>query len=223
MINPQDAALEAARIVATEAVKAVAAPAIKEAIERIKARLGNMWSDDRIGRAARILIDAEGQAIDAGFGPSPVHDRILEPLLANGSLETEPELIRRWASLLANAASWGATNKILPGYIDVLRQLTPIQAAILDWLYGRGMDKSETTSNAQIVEKFQLPVDDFALFMTDFQRLNILRATSQQFEDLRSREDIFRYVRLTTFGFYFIRACQPPSVHHAVHSPLPED
>jgi hypothetical protein len=211
MVDPEDIIKEGLKIMATETVKIAITPVIKDRIELIRNWFGKPWSEQRLTRAARILVDAEGQAIDAGFKPQPVHIRIVEPLLASASLEDDPELIRRWASLLSNASSPRASNKILPGYIDVLRQLTPIQVAILDWLYERRRARDEITTKEQLMEKFELPIDDFALFMTDFQRLNILRASNIQFQDAFSNQDIFRQVHLTTFGFYFIYSCQPPA------------
>jgi hypothetical protein len=61
--------------------------------------------------------------------------KILVPLLENGSLEEDEDMIERWATLLANAINPNHTGGVNIGYLDVLRQLSPKDALVLDKLF----------------------------------------------------------------------------------------
>jgi hypothetical protein len=47
-------------------------------------------------------------------------------------LEEDDDLRAKWAALLANAATAEQGDYILPAYAEILRQLTPVQAKMLD-------------------------------------------------------------------------------------------
>ena len=111
----------------TEIVKAMLGPATAEFAERLR--------DDvrlyRYGRQLECLKKAEQMATDAGFTPKAVPIKILFPLLEGVSLEEDENLHTMWAALLANAAS-PDTAKVRAGFIAILRQMEPDEAALLN-------------------------------------------------------------------------------------------
>jgi hypothetical protein len=82
---------------------------------------------------------AERMAQKAGFSPQAVRIKILFPLLEGASLEEDEGLHTMWAALLANAASPASADKVRPGYIALLKQMSPDEAAILRWVYDRNL------------------------------------------------------------------------------------
>jgi hypothetical protein len=73
------------------------------------------------------------QLEEVGMNPTAVPMRTLAPLMDHGTLEDDPEMGKRWASLLANAAS--GERDVPPSFASVLRDLEPAQARILDHVY----------------------------------------------------------------------------------------
>jgi len=67
--------------------------------------------------------------------PQPVEPRLLVPLVQAASLEADKSLADKWAALLANAADPLGEFEITPVYADILRQLTPAQARLLDVMF----------------------------------------------------------------------------------------
>ena len=57
-------------------------------------------------------------------------------------------MAERWASLLASAANPAGKDTVEPAFVEILRQLTPIQARILDAIY-------------QHIEQKQIPVAEW--------------------------------------------------------------
>jgi hypothetical protein len=70
---------------------------------------------------------------ERGISPHAVPPRLLLPILEGASIEDDEELHTRWAALLANAAA--SPNLVHPSYIEILRQLAPEDAGLLDKLY----------------------------------------------------------------------------------------
>jgi predicted O-methyltransferase YrrM len=81
----------------------------------------------RHAQRAKEMLDA------AGLQAHQVPFRTLVPLIESASLEDDDELTERWAALLANAAS--GQQHVPPSFPNVLRELEPTQAQLLDRLY----------------------------------------------------------------------------------------
>lgn len=114
---------------------------VKSLVERIlgpaadaKGLAFKEWVEQRHQRATATLLSAGELLNDAGIEPQPVPGRILLPILEHASLQDQPELQEKWAALLANAAT-PKFQEILPGYIEILRQLTPMHVVLLDYMY----------------------------------------------------------------------------------------
>jgi hypothetical protein len=67
----------------------------------------------------------------AGFTPQAVPPKILFPLLEGASFEEDEDIHTMWAALLANAASEKVSDTVRPGFIAILRDMAPDEAALL--------------------------------------------------------------------------------------------
>jgi len=72
-------------------------------------------------------------AREAGFTPQAVPPKILFPLLEGASFEESEDLHTMWAALLANAASPENAGKVRPGFIAILKEISPHEVALLNW------------------------------------------------------------------------------------------
>ncbi len=213
-----------AGFVATELAK----PSLKRAGEAIEHFLfGNKTEEKKA-----ILKNAAAMLAEVGETPQKVPGRILFEVLEHGSWEEEPELQRKWAALLANAASSTDANKILPAFAELLRQLTPIQAQILDWMFDQAYDSTigfpswPDFPRKDLETRFKLVPEDYALFISDMDRLQILEGrrdttipphlamTPEQMQALiigrwDTREK-YNLVSFTTLGIRFMFACTSP-------------
>jgi len=97
----------------------------------------------RTRRATAVLEDGVKMLHDAGLEPQQVPPRLLVPILQDGSLEDDPDLHARWAALLANAASLAHGAKIIPAFAEILRQITPVQARLVQWMYDLKEERGE--------------------------------------------------------------------------------
>jgi hypothetical protein len=95
------------------------------------------WQKRRAARAEALIQDAAVQLYEAGVEPIPVPGRVLMPLLQSGSLEEDEGLRRKWASLLAQAAS--SENAVPPGFVSILADLSPLEVRILDRVHGQAV------------------------------------------------------------------------------------
>lgn len=107
--------------------------------------LAEMWRDKvrfyRYEKQLACVSKAEIMAQDAGFIPQPVPPKILFPLLDGVSLEEDEDMHTMWVALLANASSPTFAEKVRPGYIALLREMSPDEAALLNWIYADGIRK----------------------------------------------------------------------------------
>ncbi|GAB3843659.1 hypothetical protein GCM10028822_00060 [Hymenobacter terrigena] len=85
----------------------------------------------RTGNAAQTAAQASTMLDDAGIAPQPVAPKVLLPLLEAASLEDDEFLRTQWAALLANAATPHRKVPVEPGFVEILKQLTPVQVRIL--------------------------------------------------------------------------------------------
>jgi len=199
--------------------------------------LANSLFPDRAKRVAEVLTESVRMITDAGMQPQAVPGRILMPILEHVSWEEDDALRKRWASLLANAGSLGPANKVLPAYVEILRQLTPDQAAILDWMY---LQKTPSLTNhwpdfeRKVIEQtFSLSPSDYALLVTDLARLQLVegrrasvpspRMTLENFDDVMetvietlNERSHYQMINFTSLGVHFMAACTPPLAERSV-------
>lgn len=213
----------------TEIMKAILGPATGEFAERIHDRV-RLY---RFGRQLECLKKAEKMAKDAGFTPKAVPIKILFPLLEGASLEENDNLHTMWAALLANAASPENPKQVRTGFIAVLRQMEPDEAALLNWM----VSIQEPSGHASPISFREIalaynelglgPVDlatilgprpippplldskiqDFGTCLMSIASTGLVRRVDREPSDAYT--DHLYYV--TWRGDAFVRACRPPT------------
>jgi hypothetical protein len=183
--------------------------------------LGQYFADRmrifRAPTAIRAMETAHAQIEASALPKQPVEPRVLVPVLEGASLEEDIDLIDRWAGLIATAATTGDT---LPAFADILGQITPEEARMLDFMY----DNAEPVP---VLDEQTLGVDKEALrsasglapepYLVRVQNLHrlelIVQLTTGGLEPVRG----FRgwgpmgSVGLTALGEHFVRACRGPA------------
>jgi hypothetical protein len=153
---------------------------------------------------------------DAGFSPKMIPHKILFPLLEAVSLEDNEELHTMFAALLANAASPEHSDKVRPGFIAVLKQMSPEEARILKLIAEQSHPASGVT----------IPVDEIAdpgVSLDGLEAAQLIRRAdstsigeaSDPFDSGPKRALPFANRRnkayvLTDRGRVFVEACRPP-------------
>jgi hypothetical protein len=88
----------------------------------------------RLKRQVRLLQEVKRLLEHTDKDIKPIATRLFFPILEAASIEDDDEMQTRWASLLANEAT--DAGSLHPSYIDILRQLSPSDAQLLDKLCG---------------------------------------------------------------------------------------
>jgi hypothetical protein len=196
---------------------------VKDLVERILGPAADVkgqelkeWLEQRSKRAEDTVYAAAGLLHEAGIEPLAVPGRILWPILQHASLQDQPELQRKWASLLANAATPGFPE-ILPAYDDILRQLTPLHVRSLDWMFSLGplRDHQNTFKPVKMddaLRTLEINSASYRLLATDLHRMRLIDAEQAVLVVNESRTSHMYYgtVLLTPLGIAFITACSTP-------------
>jgi Abortive infection alpha len=185
--------------------------------------------DRRISAARRelaqeVLTKAQRMMREAEVQPGPVPMKTVVPLLQYASLEEDEYLREKWAAMLANAAV--PSGKVRASFAEVLRQLTPQEAAFLDCLFTLTEARMADFLSQSPQNQRENPAKNLGM---RHELLELYRKTSQTadgddigfefsmvFDNLR-RSNIIEgpvigrtQVSFTAFGLEFIRSCTPP-------------
>jgi hypothetical protein len=102
--------------------------------------LGLLFQDQvriwRFSRAQRLASRVEKLLEEVSGTPRPVALKVLLPSLEYASLEEDDFLQDHWATLLTRAADPKHKNNMLPVFVEVLKQLSTIDARLLADIYG---------------------------------------------------------------------------------------
>jgi Abortive infection alpha len=211
-MNEPGASVEIARVVAEEIT-----PEISRFMGTVMGspglELGELIADRirawRFKRGIKYVQAAMKQLDEAGMNPTTVPMRTLAPLMDGGTLEDDAEMGKRWASLLANAAS--GERDVPPSFASVLRDLEPAQARILDQIYQIMMQISPALRKGDIgilpqglVAELGLSDETIDYHLDNLIRLRLVRSPAGPFGD-------DSLITLSEFGRVFVRACRPPS------------
>ena len=193
-----------------------------------------MIAEDREHNIEQVWARAQEMLREAGVQPGPVPLKTLVPLLQYASIEEDEYLQAQWAALLANAAI--AQIEVHTAYPDILRQLSPIDARLLDLLFDQ---LSEATIRAATMwtapghatlltldELWNRSVRDptslrnltgfdeaLHVAVDNLMRLNLLTkqtiVTTTESHEPGTMPSIDNYY-LTVFGRRFVEACRRP-------------
>jgi hypothetical protein len=170
------------------------------------------WFERRAEWAAGTITDASKMLADAGIEPHPVPGRILMPLLEAASMEENEDLHRQWAALLANGARPLGQHPVLPGYVEILRQLIPLQSEILRFILRNGQQDRQVLESA-----FSLGPALYAQLITDLDRLGLVRGPRLfVYDDPKGGTpwvsgSALEATGLSPLGMGFLQACTPPA------------
>lgn len=164
--------------------------------------------------AREIVSKAQEMLREAGVQPVPAPLKTLVPLLQYASLEEDRGIQERWAALLANTATTGATTVSL-AFIEILRQLSPEEARLLDAFFGWQSDfmlsgrnlSSADALNWQKANWHLLDSPHLAIYLEDLLRHRLIDVEPGI---INSDEPLQAAYILTRFGFEFVLACRPP-------------
>jgi hypothetical protein len=190
------------------------------AFEEIGGTLGDSFRLYRLKRSIQLLKKAEKLLADDGVSPKVVNPKTLLPLLDAGTLEEDEGMSDKWASLLAAAADPNATSSLEPSFSEILRQLSPIQAKVLDVIYQqikRQNMPAELWASKGVVSKYLrslmgLSAEDFGLTIDNLLRLRLIAYPSASIEHPTSIEDMIQLgsghiLCATHLGNAFVKAC----------------
>jgi hypothetical protein len=107
-----------------EKVSDAIADDVAEFFQEIGALRLRNWADT-IRRASELVSAVDGKA-------HGISTRVLVPLLEHASIEEDEDLRERWAALLAHAAVATDAEAVPPVFAEILSQLTPRAAAVLE-------------------------------------------------------------------------------------------
>jgi hypothetical protein len=171
-------------------------------------------------RAQRISKAAVQLLARVGREPQPVEPKVLVPLVQAAALETNEALSARWAALLANAADPAQRVQVQPSFAGVLRELTPVEAHVLERVYaGVTAETFQTGAEPESVivdayaQELGLSPTDFGVCMDNLIRLRLcgLRTRAFNIEQLSVALTPAIWVIPTRFGQAFLLACTPPT------------
>lgn len=124
-----------------ELIGKILGPAATELGSALGDTIGLLISDPlrcrRLERLARLWQRVKAMLDEARVEPQQVPDKLSVPILAAASLEDDDDLRERWAALLANAADGSSGSPVRIAFPDILRQLSPVEAGILDKMYDK--------------------------------------------------------------------------------------
>ena len=101
----------------------------------IGSTLGDTARVYRFKRAVKLFEEVKKIAEEAGFEPQAVRPKLLLPVLDHASIEDDDDMGTRWAALLANAANPDADVEVEASFPEILNQLSPDQAKLLDRIF----------------------------------------------------------------------------------------
>lgn len=205
---------------ATEFLNKLLGPASEE----VGLLLGERARTFRLRNMLKTLGKTQEMLKNASIEPKSVELRVLIPLLDGASLEDNESLSVKWASLLANATISGQAANIAQIFSNILSQLSPADALILDnmklqsFSFGTSGEATEPFSfRGQIMESVSLKDEEYAFSIDNLRRLGLCiidpplfqnsAIVGEEFDMRQIRRDV---IVITELGLQFMKACSEP-------------
>ncbi len=159
---------------------------------------------DRIGfwrwkKWVRIVEASQRILAERGIDASAVPPKFLLPIVDNGSLEDDEDLVTRWAGLLATAA---AGNLRRTGYPRILAELTSLDVQILDYLYEQ-LPHRQWFNPEVLLTVFG---DEYLVAADNLLRLGVCVASAASVSPAVGPHWVD--IRVTPLGIDFVNACR---------------
>ena len=178
-------AVEASKEAAKQLAKK-AAEFLEKIVNKPLSELGDLWTDEiryfRFKNQVDIMLKAKKLLEDRGIQPQNISLKTLAPLIEYSSWEENLTMQEKWASLLANAANplMGHDNE--QSYVEILNQMSPIQANILDLVYDHYLNNDSKNkrsihySKDKLVENIKnINPESIDISIENLYRLNLLK------------------------------------------------
>ena len=166
---------------------------------------------------------------EAGIEPANVPPKLFLPIMEHASLEDDETLQEKWAALLANAANPNAKPGVHIAFAGILKDLSPEEADLLNCIHAHVRSeivkrnlpwRAVSAPEIDLEEAMQgygtIHVLDWSELVPMIENLNALGLVDIDVEYylLGHKEAAFQSNRphccMTSLGFGFISACQPP-------------
>jgi len=192
----------------------------KGAISERVGMLEDRWKAQRWKQRVKLVIDAHKYLKDRGLSgatrdiPMPFAVNLLQ----NGELEESDDLRDIWSRLLANAADAGSGIEPRVAYVEILAEMTSLDAQNLEVLVRAQLRHQGKTETALIVtgklpntaEPFDEPKDydllpevRVAVSVSNLARLGLVEPASATF----GGKPLYHYVVITPLGLDFYHSC----------------
>ncbi|MHB8520606.1 MAG: Abi-alpha family protein [Limisphaerales bacterium] len=192
-------------------------PACKEVGETLADRVRLF----RLERQVRILRKAKEMLEREGLTPKAVSLKTFVPLLEAGALEEDDAMSDRWSALLASAADPRSATDIEPAFVDILKQLSPTQARVLDVIYDQ-VEKQKIPPTQwhqrgiitqRLQDRLKLEGSVFLLAIDNCLRLRLLAFPSVELDFISDKDARFQLTNSsllcpTHLGYAFVKACR---------------
>lgn len=106
--------------------------------------LGDQTKVWQFKRRIRFMREVQRLAGESGLKINPIATRLFFPAYEAASIEDDDDMQTRWAALIANEAT--TVGSVHPSFIEILRQLAPQDAQLLDKLYDNCIAKRTATA-----------------------------------------------------------------------------
>lgn len=149
---------------------------------------------------------------------SAVPGRVLFPMLEAAGHEEQPDLQRKWAALMASAAT--APDSVPPAFPKILSELSSLEAKMLDASrrldrrHPRSVNTDDGPKLSELIPAGTTPTQT-RIALANLIRLGLLGMDLMPEDVDMFRDDDERFfkqsTRLTGYGAAFIDACTPPN------------
>jgi hypothetical protein len=174
----------------------------------------------RFQQQVKLLRRASAILEDAKIRPEVVNSRVLLPLMQAAELEDQEEMSERWASLLASAADPNNNACLEASFIEILKQLAPTHAFLLDIFYEQIEPREITASNlseqgvgrSSLKEFLENKIPQFDVALENLLRLQLIQHPTVKLgvangTDLRCVVVSAGILCATQLGLAFTSAC----------------
>ena len=189
----------------------VVVPFVNKAMEKTAARMGDTVD------ATLVALFTKAQHLLAATGrePQSIEPKLMVPLVNAARLEADDTLVDKWAALLANAVDSAQRIQVQPAFVEVLRQLTPTDALVLQKLYfPAGIQPGRSPAGSIMLQQLMAlgsEKDQITVSVDNLLRLRL--CVGGEVKSGIIPDDPARpvYILSTAFGTQFMLACTPPS------------
>lgn len=212
--DPASKVLKEAAKMAKDFLDKLVTPALEEG--------GGILSDNvkfwRFKNQINIALKAKSFLESKGINPGKVLPKTLLPILESGSLEENEDMKNRWAAMLANAADPTTQIKIRPSYPEILKQLSPLEAKLMDNFYESIKDgakediENQGIMKEKVLKVFEISSDEYDIIAENLFRLGLCQTPSSKggvsIGDYPIVLRTYDFIKLTPLGIDFIKACK---------------